>query len=125
VVRRQSLDGIVTSPKYEGRRVCLIKIDVEGHELSVLKGALGVIARDKPVLLIEMEYCHNSPVAEIFALLGELGYGAEVLDHEKLVPVNAEGLKQRQPIEVLRSKLAGEGYDKFGYINNVIFRFNG
>jgi FkbM family methyltransferase len=35
------------------RRVGLIKIDVEGHELRVLKGALKVLARSHPVVLFE------------------------------------------------------------------------
>ena len=33
--------------------VAAIKIDVEGHEVSVLKGAAALIARDRPRLLVE------------------------------------------------------------------------
>ncbi|MBX3436154.1 MAG: FkbM family methyltransferase [Planctomycetaceae bacterium] len=36
------------------RTTGFIKIDVEGHERSVLRGAAGLIARDRPVLLVEI-----------------------------------------------------------------------
>ena len=34
-------------------KINLIKIDVNGHELSVLKGLSKIIKRDKPALIIE------------------------------------------------------------------------
>ena len=34
-------------------KINLIKIDVNGHELSVLKGLSKIINRDKPALIIE------------------------------------------------------------------------
>jgi FkbM family methyltransferase len=36
-----------------------IKIDVEGHEMEVLEGALATIKRDRPLLLIEAEERHK------------------------------------------------------------------
>ena len=38
--------------------VRVIKIDVEGHEFAVVQGALGLIRRDKPLLVIECEGRH-------------------------------------------------------------------
>lgn len=35
------------------RRVAMIKIDVEGHELAVLRGAAALLARDRPVVVFE------------------------------------------------------------------------
>lgn len=35
-------------------RVGLMKIDVEGHELAVLRGAAGALARDRPALIVEL-----------------------------------------------------------------------
>jgi hypothetical protein len=50
---------------------------VEGHELLAVKGALQVISRDKPALLIEVTGDPDrpdSPAGELFALLAGLGY---------------------------------------------------
>ncbi len=40
---------------YAGR-VSFIKIDVEGGELDVLKGARRIIARDRPIMMMEMDH---------------------------------------------------------------------
>lgn len=45
-----------------------IKIDVQGYELEVLKGAQNTIEKHKPILLIE------SPGREVFDYLSKLGY---------------------------------------------------
>lgn len=56
-----------------------IKIDVEGHEAAVVAGALELIARDKPVLLIELEERHsNRSIEQAIADVIELGYDAFV-----------------------------------------------
>lgn len=40
-------------PALQGRRVALVKIDVEGHEAGVLRGAAALLARDRPVVVFE------------------------------------------------------------------------
>lgn len=54
----------------------LIKIDVEGHELSVIKGAENTINKNKPTLIIEIEQRHhaNFDVNELFNNFKNLGY---------------------------------------------------
>lgn len=60
---------------YGFAEVDLMKIDVEGHEEKVIKGALGTIAACKPVLIIEIEQRHlESPIDAVFDLVIELGY---------------------------------------------------
>jgi FkbM family methyltransferase len=52
-----------------------IKIDVEGHELAVLEGAQALLARARPVLMMEMEDRHAPGTrAVILDLLAGLGY---------------------------------------------------
>ena len=52
-----------------------IKIDVEGHELSVLHGATSTINRCRPVLLVECEERHNpGGPAKLFERMKELNY---------------------------------------------------
>lgn len=56
--------------------VGLIKIDVEGFEEAVLEGAADTIARDRPILLIEIEERHNpGGLARIESWLAAFGYG--------------------------------------------------
>ena len=53
----------------------LLKIDVEGHELGVLRGAANTIARNRPNIVVESEERHHpGAVAAIVGLLGGLGY---------------------------------------------------
>lgn len=56
-------------------KVSFIKIDVEGHEESVLKGAFNIIQRDHPFLLIEIEERHKKDsIDHIKTLLQKFGY---------------------------------------------------
>ena len=52
-----------------------IKIDVEGHEESVIRGGLKTLEVNKPVLVIEIEKRHSGkPVKESIAFIESLGY---------------------------------------------------
>lgn len=56
-------------------RLDFIKCDVEGHEPAVLAGALSLLERFHPTVLIEIEQRHQDrPVADTFALFERLGY---------------------------------------------------
>lgn len=55
--------------------VSFIKIDVEGHELSVLRGAAQTILRHRPTLLVEINGGPKTDeAAQIFALLERWNY---------------------------------------------------
>ncbi len=55
--------------------VGLVKIDVEGHELAVLRGAVDTLTRNRPAVLVEAEERHHpNAVAEITEFLSGLGY---------------------------------------------------
>jgi FkbM family methyltransferase len=52
-----------------------IKIDVEGFEDAVLRGARDTIARDRPTLLVEIEEKHtHRPIEDDIAAIAALGY---------------------------------------------------
>lgn len=65
VVEQTTLDGEVASRSVPA----IIKIDVEGLELDVLRGARGVLARHRPALIIEA-----NDVDGLTDLLAEIGY---------------------------------------------------
>ncbi len=50
--------------------VGFIKIDVEGHELEVLRGAREILRRDLPVLLVEIREANLAPIRELLFPLG-------------------------------------------------------
>ena len=65
----------------EGPPLSLMKIDVQGHELEVLRGAQAVISRHRPALILEHEddlYLSASDASErktdLSKLLSRLGY---------------------------------------------------
>lgn len=60
--------------------VSFIKIDVEGHELSVLRGARETLARCRPILLVEIEERHHpeTSVSSIISEVCEMGYSPAV-----------------------------------------------
>jgi len=64
--KRYALDSV-----FHGDSLHLIKIDVQGHELEVLKGARQTIERHHPIILCEIT-TQNQPAA--FELLGSLDY---------------------------------------------------
>ena len=87
IVRQLTLDSLLDTTGYE--QITLIKCDVEGLELRVLRGARRTLTRHRPDLLLEIDgrwtrrYGHSPE--DVLALLADLGYrtqhvlGANVL----------------------------------------------
>jgi FkbM family methyltransferase len=67
----------------------LVKCDVEGHELEVLRGGERTLRRDHPALVLEIEERHRPEggVAEVFDYLRGLGYEGRAVRHDGLVPL--------------------------------------
>lgn len=94
-----TLDAFVTRQAI--RRLDLIKIDVDGHELPVLQGAVDTLRRFRPVLVMEMspyihaEFQHN--FAEFVDLLKNVGYSLRNADNGETVPLDAAQLEHLIP----------------------------
>lgn len=78
------------------RDVHFLKIDVDGNELPVLRGAHELIDRDRPAIFIELE-SRIQPIAPIVELLtGHHGYRGWVLPHDTWLPLGAFDLEAHQ-----------------------------
>lgn len=84
-IRLRSLDEILVGSKSP---IKFIKCDVEGHELSVVKGARTVIEKFRPAWLIEVSHDPDklrSPSNELFSLLRSYGYKVFWLNGDNLI----------------------------------------
>ena len=101
--------------------VGVIKIDVEGHEEAVLRGAADTLRRNHPALIIESEERHNvGAVGRVIGFLEELGYGGYFLEDGKPVDVsNFDADRDQDPANVGVMGKSGR------YINNFIFEYRG
>jgi hypothetical protein len=101
----------------EDERVTLLKIDVEGAELKVFKGAERILRQHSPLLVFECENRHlgQNGVEEVFAYLRTLGYEGRFVCGWRLLPLSCFDPKIHQ---------AGEGefyWKEKGYCNNFVF----
>ena len=65
--------------------ISFIKIDVEGHELEVIKGGEEIISKNKPILLVEIEERHSqSKVSDTINYINKLGYISHYYDNKIL-----------------------------------------
>lgn len=91
-----------------------IKCDVEGHELKVLRGASALLDKERPHLLIEVEYRHaGAEVLDTLVLLESIGYRAWYRDPEgRLRELPGDW---RSSPDTLNAQVAGT------YTNNFLF----
>lgn len=105
--------------------VGLVKIDVEGHELAVLRGATGTLAHSRPVVLVEAEERHHpNAVAAITELLAGLGYAGYFELGDQRRPVEEfDAARHQNPANIGGRE---DGWATHGiYVNNFVFVPNG
>jgi hypothetical protein len=103
--------------------VTFIKIDVDGHEVSVLRGAAGTITRDRPRLLIEVEQ-RIQPVGNVIGLLDSWGYRGWVLAGRSWAPLAGFPLADHQVRTehvAERGLVARTVWPYPRYVNSVLF----
>jgi FkbM family methyltransferase len=101
------------SYRFEG--VSLIKIDVEGHEYSVIEGAEATLLSSKPAVLVEIEQRHISrPIKEVFDKILSMGYHGYFMGINGLSSLDNFSISLHQSMEKFSAK-------KGGYINNFLF----
>jgi FkbM family methyltransferase len=75
----------------------LLKIDVEGQELEVLRGAVRLLQEAAPVVLVEVEQRHrDGDVQEVFDFLTGLGYEGSFVRAGSLHPIDSFDVERDQ-----------------------------
>jgi FkbM family methyltransferase len=100
-----------------GKRVTLLKIDVEGAELEVFKGAERILREQSPLLVFECENRHleSGSVQDVFSYLRSLGYEGSFVCRNTLLPLSAFN-------PLVHQRQVGEWFwKKEGYCNNFVF----
>ncbi|MGQ9628039.1 MAG: FkbM family methyltransferase, partial [Anaerolineae bacterium] len=89
----QRLDDYVNANKI--RDVAFVKIDVEGAEHLVLKGAENVLTRYSPVIMLEIQKQHTEHFGyspqQLISYLGDFGYHLFEIDKDKFGSVKKVG----------------------------------
>ena len=99
--------------------VGFVKIDVEGHEESVIEGATELLKTQRPNLLIEIEQRHiDKDISEIFSKILALGYEGFFLLNGKLKTLDEFSQKKYQN----RSNYVGLSSLGNTYVCNFIFK---
>lgn len=58
-------------------KISLIKIDVEGHEIPVIKGGIKTILKNKPVIIVEIDQKHSKQkVSYTIDFINSIGYSS-------------------------------------------------
>ena len=66
--------------------ISFIKIDVEGHEVEVIEGAIATINRNKPILLVEIEERYSKKkVIDTIKFVNALGYKSYYFNKKELI----------------------------------------
>jgi FkbM family methyltransferase len=91
-------------------KVDFVKLDVDGHEYSVLAGGIRTLGQYKPIILMELEPClYNDEPAHFDGLLqvvGDLGYSLRDVNTGKLLPNDPHVLRKLIPDGASRNVLA-------------------
>lgn len=106
---------------YNLHNVGFIKIDVEGHEYSVLNGAIDTINNNFPVFLIEIEDRHKqNSLTDVPLFLKNFGYNAYFILDGKIKPFADFNKQVHQDSNNIGDFT--DGFSRKGiYINNFIF----
>jgi FkbM family methyltransferase len=114
-VERRRLDTLAI----DRGKVGAVKVDVEGHEMSALRGLAGIIEESKPTVIVESEARHHagSP-QDVFEFFRALGYRGYFIHRKRLRRIEDFSVEAFQACDKPLPVNEGRVPD---YINNFLF----
>jgi FkbM family methyltransferase len=98
--------------------VGFVKIDVEGHELAVLRGSTETIRRCLPIMLVEIEERHKArSLDDVSAFLSIFGYAGYFLLNRNLLPLKEFDKDKHQDVKNIDERGIRHGI----YANNFFY----
>ena len=102
----EKVDDVMNQLSYP--EIDFIKIDVEGFELEVLKGAKQLLEKFKPELFIEMDdsflNANNASIKQVIQFLSEMNYKIQVAQTGKIITTDTESFAEKH-FDVLCTKI--------------------
>ncbi|HEY6492622.1 MAG TPA: FkbM family methyltransferase [Trebonia sp.] len=104
-VEKVSVPTVRLDDEVGDRKIDFIKIDVEGHEISVLRGASAMLGKQLPPMLIEIEQRHlDHPIKDVFDEIEGIGYSLYFIDGATLHPIDQFDLERHQLSSVVENE---------------------
>jgi len=117
-VEKVSVPTVRLDDEVGGRRVDFVKIDVEGHEMSVLHGASATLRKYLPPMLIEIEQRHlDCPIKDVFREIDDIGYVLYFIDGAALRPIEEFDLEKHQLASLVQQVFTPFSMPE-GYVHN-------
>lgn len=112
-VRLTPIDALELAP------VGVVKIDVEGHELAVLRGARRLLHTDRPAVIVESEERHHAGgVERVRRFLADLGYQGYYLHRGAMHPIGTFDVGRLQSPQTRKAVGADRSAD---HVNNFVY----
>jgi FkbM family methyltransferase len=109
----------VTLDDLADRDIGFVKIDVEGHELDVVRGGLRLLASQRPIVLAEAdEHHHAGTTTALFCLMESAGYKGMFLWRDRVCDVAEFDAATMQNERELHSERQRK---LCPYVNNFVF----
>ncbi len=98
--------------------ISVIKVDVEGVEMGVFKGAMRVLEESSPLLVFECENRHleEGSVDDTLRFLESLGYEGRFVHRNRLIPASEFDARVHQ------REVGERFFADADYCNNFVFR---
>lgn len=115
-VEMNTLDNILQEV-IPGRPVKMVKIDVEGHELNVLKGAENTLRKYTPHLILEINHPamaqNNVTYLDILHFLEQFSYSFYFIDPHSADWIRFGRKPTFKPIKTYQEKFIQQPFDLF------------